>query len=76
LLAAWSVFDAFRVGLGFVLGLVQALLWVWSRAGLSFLGDVFIGFFGFIEGMFNAYFGQVHGLLRNGLGLSQGWFQV
>ena len=68
---AGSVFDAFRVGLGFVLGLVQALLCVWSRAGLGFLGDVFIGVFGFIEGMFDIYFGQVHGLVRNGLALFQ-----
>ena len=38
---ARSVFNAFRVGLGIILGWVQALLWVWRRVGLGFLGDVF-----------------------------------
>ena len=75
-------FRSCRVGLGFILGWVQALLWVWSRVGLGFLGHIFIGFFGFIEGMFNLYFGQVYGLVWNlewfkfVLGLVSGLFKV
>ena len=51
-------FRSCRVGLGFIFGWVQALLWVWSRVGLGFFGHIFIGFFGFIEGMFNLYLGK------------------
>ena len=63
----------FSMHLGLVLGLFSG---GGSRVGLGFLGDVFIGFLGSIEGMLNLDFGQVYGLVWNGLGLFSDWFLV